>query len=228
MIGVLAGMGPMSTAPFVDQLMRAWQQHYDVKYDIEFPHVLIYSLPTPFYMDQSVDHEALEGSIKKGLLKLESYGVDLIAMPCNTAHFYFKSLQSSISIKLLNMIDSTVFSIPKTLSKVTLLATRITFASQLYQQALATQGYWFVFDLSWQTWIDQIIIAVKNSNETQAAYIASQLIKAIKAKGVECVIIGCTDLSQIIKRVSEDQFIVDSSACLVRSIIETYDFDAIS
>lgn len=38
MIGILAGMGPMSTAPFIDLLMKSWQKHFQVKDDIDFPH----------------------------------------------------------------------------------------------------------------------------------------------------------------------------------------------
>ena len=37
MIGILARMGPKSTAPFVDKVVHLCQQIYDAKNDIDFP-----------------------------------------------------------------------------------------------------------------------------------------------------------------------------------------------
>ena len=65
MIGILAGMGPKSTGPFVDTVVARCQTIYGAKYDMDFPHMMIYSCPTPFYMDRPIDHEAM----KKQLLK---------------------------------------------------------------------------------------------------------------------------------------------------------------
>lgn len=47
-IGVLAGMGPRSTAPFVDMLVTECHIGYGAKYDMDFPKMHIISLPTPF------------------------------------------------------------------------------------------------------------------------------------------------------------------------------------
>jgi len=55
MIGILAGMGPKSTGPFIDQLVFQFQEIIGAKNDIDFPHIMIYSLPTPFYANGSID-----------------------------------------------------------------------------------------------------------------------------------------------------------------------------
>jgi len=47
-IGILAGMGPRSTAPFTDLLITECQRQYGAHYDIDFLPMLIYSLPTPY------------------------------------------------------------------------------------------------------------------------------------------------------------------------------------
>ena len=89
-IGILAGMGPMSTAPCVDTLMKEWQLRFNAHNDMDYPHVLIYSLPTPFYINNPIDHALMKATIEKGLKQLQSYDVDFIAMPCNTAHQYME------------------------------------------------------------------------------------------------------------------------------------------
>ena len=66
MIGILAGMGPKSTGPFVDTVVAECQTIYGAKHDMDFPHMMIYSCPTPFYMDRPIDHEAMKKAIIEG------------------------------------------------------------------------------------------------------------------------------------------------------------------
>ena len=70
LIGILAGMGPRSTAPFVDMVVSECQRQYGARYDDEFPPMMIYSLPTPLYVDRPIDEGALRASIRAGLQKL--------------------------------------------------------------------------------------------------------------------------------------------------------------
>jgi len=111
-IGILAGMGPRSTAPFVDMLVDECQRQYGVRYDIDFPPMLIYALPTPFYVDRPIDHAALEAAIVAGLRKLADSGVAFVAMPCNSAHIYFEQQAAGIHVPLLNMIDLALGALP--------------------------------------------------------------------------------------------------------------------
>jgi len=38
-IGILAGMGPRSTAPFLELVLDQCQIQYGAKYDIDYPHI---------------------------------------------------------------------------------------------------------------------------------------------------------------------------------------------
>src|SRR5215472_3837887 len=104
-IGILAGMGPRSTAPFVDLVITECQKQYGAKDNQDFPHMMIYSLPTPIFVDRPVDHEEVAKAIETGLRRLEGTGVDFIAMPCNSAHAYYPRLAASIKVPLLNIIN---------------------------------------------------------------------------------------------------------------------------
>lgn len=53
-IGILAGMGPRSTAPFIDLVIDECQRQYGAQNDIDFPSMMIYSLPAPCYVDAAV------------------------------------------------------------------------------------------------------------------------------------------------------------------------------
>ncbi|MEW8956865.1 MAG: amino-acid racemase, partial [Clostridium sp.] len=72
LVGILAGMGPRSTAPFIDLVIDECQLQYGAKYDEEFPKIMVYSLPTPFYINHPINHELMKKTIIEGLQKLES------------------------------------------------------------------------------------------------------------------------------------------------------------
>ena len=125
-IGILAGMGPRSTAPFLSAVLDECEKQYKAKYDDEFPHIMIYSLPTPFYIDKSVDREELKQSVCEGAKRLESTGVDFIVIPCGSVHTFFDEIVASVHIPVLNMIDEVIKQIPKNTSSVAVIATQMT------------------------------------------------------------------------------------------------------
>ncbi|PFE57768.1 amino-acid racemase [Bacillus cereus] len=216
MIGILAGMGPKSTGPFVDTVVAGCQTIYGAKHDMDFPHMMIYSCPTPFYMDRSIDHAAMKKAIIEGAQKLESTGVDFIAMPCNTAHLYFEELQRSITIPILNIVDETSQAIPETAKRVALLATEATVQAGIYQDEIIKRNIEYIHNEQWQEMINQIITCIKGGEIEEARKLWSVLVLQLKDE-VDTAIIACTDLNVV---VSED--FVDSSQCLAKAVVRMY------
>ena len=216
MIGILAGMGPKSTGPFVDTVVAGCQTIYGAKHDMDFPHMMIYSCPTPFYMDRPIDHEAMKKAIIEGAQKLESTGASFIAMPCNTAHLYFEELQRSLSIPILNIVDETLQAIPETAKRVALLATEATVQAGIYQDGIAKRNIEYIHYEKWQTMINQIIMYIKSGEVEEARKLWSALVVQLKDE-VDTAIIACTDLNVV---ASED--FVDSSQCLAKAVVRTY------
>lgn len=216
MIGILAGMGPKSTGPFVDTVVTECQTIYGAKHDMDFPHMMIYSCPTPFYMDRPIDHEAMKKAIIEGAQKLESTGVEFIAMSCNTAHLYFDELQRSLSIPILNIVDETLHTIPKNVKKVALLATEATVQAGIYQDGIAKRNIEYIHYEQWQESINQIITYIKSGEVEEARELWSALVLQLKDE-VDTAIIACTDLNVV---ASED--FVDSAQCLAEAVVSMY------
>lgn len=221
-IGILAGMGPRSTSPFLELVLDQCQKQYGAKYDIDYPHIVIYSIPTPFYIDRPINHSELKTSIDKGLKKMQSFGVDFIAMPCNTAHKYYDELSKNIPI--LNIINETVKNIPNN-SKITVFATESTMDSRLYQDELLKKRYNYIFDDSWQPLVSEIISLIKsgkNTEERQEKW--NQLLGMVDSKGVETIILACTDLNVVLKGIGDKGNItfVDSSESLAKAVVREY------
>ncbi|WP_411469726.1 aspartate/glutamate racemase family protein [Bacillus thuringiensis] len=216
MIGILAGMGPKSTGPFVDTVVAECQTIYGAKHDMDFPHMMIYSCPTPFYMDRPIDHEAMKKAIIEGAQKLESTGASFIAMPCNTAHLYFDELQQSLSIPILNIVDETLKAITETAKRVALLATEATVQAGIYQDGIAKRNIEYIHYEQWQESINQIITYIKSGEVEEARELWSALVLQLKDE-VDTAIIACTDLNVL---ASED--FIDSSQCLAKAVVRMY------
>jgi aspartate racemase len=216
MIGILAGMGPKSTGPFVDTVVAKCQTIYGAKHDMDFPHMMIYSCPTPFYMDRPIDHVALKKAIIEGAQKLESTGVDFIAMPCNTAHLYFEELQRSLSIPILNIVDETLQAIPENTKRVALLATEATVQAGIYQNGIAKRNIEYIHHEKWQEMINQIITYIKGGEVEEAHKLWSVLVLQLKGE-VDTAIIACTDLNVV-----ASEGFVDSSHCLAEAVVRMY------
>lgn len=223
MIGILAGMGPKSTGPFVDQVVTTFQSITGARYDIDFPPMMIYSLPTPFYLDRPLDHSLMEQTICTGLKKLASCGVSFIAMPCNTAHLYFKSLENCISLPLLNMVDITVKNIPSTVKKVAILGTTQTLESQIYQKKLEAYNIRYLHYPEWQEQITSLLKQIKEEpNSNKAFFTWEKLSQSFKTKDIDTLLIVCTDLNQIFNKISLSFHFIDASACLAKAIVQKW------
>jgi len=212
-------MGPRSTAPFIDLVISECQKKYGAKHDIDFPPMFIYSLPTPFYINKPVDREQMKKVVLEGLKKLESTGVDFIAMPCNTVYVYFDELQSSLKVPLLNIVNETIASLSTDAGKIGLLATRATVESRVYQKYFSDRIIWMD---TWQILADEMITKVKagvaNSQFEQSW---NSLIKLIQRAGCSSMILACTDLSALGYMTSGIE-VVDSTKCLASAVVREY------
>ena len=221
-IGVLAGMGPRSTAPFVEMLLTECRRQYGARYDEEFPRMMIYSLPVPFRADAPLD-PALSGIVCAGLRRLEATGVAFVAMPCNTVHIFYEELTECIGVPLLNMIDEALGAVPASSRRVALLATRMTADAGLYQRGVERAGLALVTREGWQTRVDTLISTVKTAPDGALAQeMWDGLVADAAAAGADTVLLGCTDLNVIEARVPAGLTLLDATECLARVAVRRY------
>lgn len=227
LLGILGGMGPRSTSPFLELVLDECQKQYGAVYDEDYPPIMIYSLPTPFYVDKPIEHVLMEETIIKGLRKLESTGVTSIAMPCNSAHIYFSKLEKAVTVPLLNVIEETAKHLPEEPTKITLFATSVTFEAMIYQKKIEALGHDFIFKKEWQGAINEIIKAVKGKKSIKEAVLRwNELIIKVKKEGITHVVVACTDLNVLMNDSRGIMNIVDSSRCLAEAMVRKYLLEA--
>ena len=221
-LGILAGMGPRSTAPFLELVYDECQRQFGAKYDADYPEIVIYSWPTPFYLDKEIDDIELFKAIKNGLVELEKNDVTITAIPCNTAHKYFDQLKKYSKSKLLNIIEITIGRMGNDSKRSTVLATKPSMDMKLYQRAIEKKGVEYYFDSRWQEEVNKIIGSIKNkeSGENLLKKYKDLENRIIEAR-VDTAIFACTDLA-VIKDTSINLKIIDSSKELAKELIKEY------
>lgn len=219
-IGILAGMGPRSTAPFLELVLDECQERYSPKYDDEFPAMMIYSLPTPFYLDKPMNQSALREAVCAGAKRLAASGVDFIAIPANSVHIFFNHIQEAAGVPILNIIDETVKHIPAETRCIALLATRMTLENGLYQDRLRPRNIEMAEISDLQPLVDELISAVKEGCDGQHENL-KKLVRQCKEKKADMIINACTDLTPL-TRLSYDLPIIDSSRALAKETVSRY------
>jgi aspartate racemase len=212
-IGVLGGMGPESTALFYRRLITQCQSQYGAKQDEDYPEIFIYNLPIPDPV-RGIKETETRASLVSGIKKLESIGVDLIAVPCNTIQYFINDMRKTVSIPVIGIIEETVKEVKG--KKIGLLATTPTVKNKLYSEADL-----IVPKKSEQIKINQIIcqiLAGKLDNTSKLKLM--QFAKLLKSRGADAIVIGCTDLS-VVDELASLPYVIDSLNILAEKTIES-------
>ena len=99
-VGVLGGLGPMASVYFYEMVVNMT----DAKIDQEHVDMIITNRATTPDRTAFIVGESDEDPSKvliDDAKKLENYGVDFIAMTCNTAHYFYNKIANSINIPII-------------------------------------------------------------------------------------------------------------------------------
>lgn len=202
-IGILGGMGPEATS----DLFRNIVLFTDAKEDPD--HIQIFINNNPQIPDRTAYILKKGPSPVPALIEsarqLESWGVDFIIIPCNTAHYFYDEIISVVSIPVLNMIDEAArwakVNLPA-INRFGLLSTLGTYHTGLYEKYFEKQGLKIIVpekDCQYMT-----MEAVYGEKGLKAGYrkipftLLEKVVNHLLIKGVDAIIGGCTEISLIV------------------------------
>lgn len=141
-LGILGGMGPAAAAEF----MRLLAEKAPASCDQEHP--VMYLLSDPHIADRTA---AVFGAgpdpterIRKDLMTVAGWGVDFLAVPCNTAHIFIDRFRQELPVPLLHIVEETVNACRRqNPNGAWLLATEATCKCGVYQEYAKKIGYSF-------------------------------------------------------------------------------------
>lgn len=221
-LGVLGGMGPQATNTFYQRLIDRTQAESDQ----EHLQVLIWSdakIPdrTAGILGGPQEAEKVYEALRAGAKLLEGAGCTVLAIPCNTSHYFADRLQGELKIPLIHMIRETVSAIAATGKKtVGILATDGTVRTGIYQKELTAAGLTPVVPPeNLQRVVMSIIYDEIKKGETGSREKFGEVDAWLRQAGCDCAILGCTELSVYRTLHSLPPFYIDAMEVLAEQAI---------
>ena len=220
-LGILGGLGPMSTVYFCELLTS----HTKASCDSDHIDMLISSRATTpdrtaYILDKSAP-DPLPVMLAEAH-RLENAGVDLIVVPCNTAHYFYDGLQKGCKTPILNIIDETTAHLSRIGVKTFgLLATEGTISSGAYERFCAPRNLTCITPTKEEQALisDMIYGQIKQNKPVNMAAFES-VVNSLRARGCEKIVLGCTELSLLKKEgLAEDLFVDSLDVLAYRTIL---------
>ena len=199
-LGVIGGVGPIATSYFMELVIKMT----DARTDQEHLDMIIYNIPSiPDRTAYILDHEKPNPlpvmlDIAK---KLEAQGVEFLAIPCCTAHYFEEELESHITKPFIHIIKATVkYLKERGISSVGVMATDGTINAGLFRKEIEAEGMTFIKPSpERQADVMHIIYDNVKANEKPDMARFNKVAEELKSNGAEVIILGCTELS-LVKR----------------------------
>lgn len=222
-LGILGGLGPMATVYFYDMLVR----HTKATCDQDHLDVIISSRAstpdrTSYILGQSTENPF--DIMARDAQRLVTFGADVLAIPCNTAHYFYDRLNETIRVPILNMVEETVLEAKaRGCCRVGILATSGTVQTGTYSRMCERHGLEFVCpDESRQQDLMNVIYGdIKQGKRPDMARFFA-VADSLRRQGCTRMILGCTELSIIKKDEQLDAFYIDSMSVLAKNAITTF------
>lgn len=204
-IGLLGGLGPISTGIFYNLLIDKLQKSGHIHSNIDFPNIVINSIPAPELTSADIPDSLIAPYID-GLKLLQSLNPDLIFMICNSIHVYFDTVKkASGATNLISIRDG----VQKRLERykdhtLCILGMPSTVNSGLYNY----ESLHYVNPDSED--LKQLGEMVNQynalGNRELAAKTLSNIISKKKTEGADVFLLACTEVSAIAKHIPDTLF----------------------
>ena len=240
-IGVLGGVGPYAGIDLMHKI-------FDLSVascDQEYPSVIQFSLSehivdrTKYLLGETTENPG--EAIGEIMVRLANAGATVIGVPCNTAHSpqimdmaVERLHREAPNVRFVHMIQAVIASIRDNLPEVKqvgVLSTKGTFATGIYQNALAEAGLEAVFpEEAGRDRVQESICNTEYGIKAQANPVTDTargiLLKEAEKlidRGVGAIILGCTEIPLAL---TEDTLrgvpLVDATKILARALLQAF------
>lgn len=223
-VGIIGGMGPEATVDLMNRVIKATP-----------------ALDDGDHIRMLVDNNPKVPSRIKALLegkgespvpclqdmarRLTAWGVDFLAMPCNTAHYFYRDIRNAVTIPVLDMIDLAVQAVKRRnpeLECVGLLASTAVIRLGLYERSFAENNVAVVTPADrFQSNLMQAIKKIK------AGAYRNEVMETIQAaadnlleRGPGALLVACTEISIVAGQIHSTVEIFDSAQILAEVIVK--------
>lgn len=222
-LGVLGGMGPQATNTFYQFVI----DRTDARSDQEHVNALILSdsdMPdrTAAILGTEQQREAVYARLLSDARLLEGAGCTVIAVPCNTSHFFLDRVQEQIGIPIIHMIRETARRLAdQGMKRPGILATDGTIQTGLYQKEFSAVGIQCVIP---SPQVQKLVMSLiyddvkagRDGDPQKFAAIHQDLLN----QGCDCGVLACTELSVFADKHHLPPFYTDAMAVLAERAVQ--------
>lgn len=220
-LGVIGGMGPQATQSFYQDIINNTVAEKDQDH-IDMVIINHASMPDRTGAILSGDTKNVFQKLLEDAKKLNTFGVDYIAMPCNTSHYFIDKLKLETGFNFVDMIEETAKAIKsKGLSKVGLMATDGTITSNIYKTKMEQFGIEVIYPSEiMQKKVMEIIYDQIKAGKEPSVESFTAISNELENLGAKIIILGCTELSYYAQINKLGELYIDAQKVLVRKSIE--------
>lgn len=223
-LGVLGGMGPLATVDFLRKLI----EETPAARDQDHIPLFVYSMPqTPDRSDAITGGgETPLPALLEGLRTLRQAGAVAIAIPCNTAHYWYDDMVRAGGPPILHIADAALAQLKKSrpdAKTIGLIGTQGTLAAGFFQQRLTAQGYRCIVNTTADQ--EQLVMPairhVKSNELAVAGRLLETAVTRLARDGAAGVILACTETPVVLDRLapSTAALCVDATRALAQACV---------
>lgn len=222
-VGILGGMGPEATLDFFREIIRLTPALKDQDH---IP-VLIHSNPRIPDRATAILHGGEDPlpSLVEAALVLQQGGAGLIAIPCNTAHYYLDRLRAAVRIPILNMIEEACQALKSEhpgAKTAGLLATTGTVRMRLYEDIFEREGVKVITPPeAEQELVQNAIERIKAGAPREEVHpsLAGACANLLSV-GADMVVMGCTEIPLVLDGKNPAFPILNPTRVLAQAVID--------
>jgi aspartate racemase len=186
------------------------------------PTIVMSSVPMALSLPgwESGNHQIVAKVLSEGVRLVADAGADFFVCPDNTAHIVLEQIAADLPLPGLHIAEVVCHEIMKHgWKRVGLLGTKYTMTGPVYQRALEQRGLERIVpdepvrEQLNTAIFDELCQAIFNAETTQRFVDA---IEDLKARGAECVILGCTEIPLIVTETNSPLPVIDSTRLLAK------------
>lgn len=202
-IGLIGGMSWESTVIYYQRVNEVIKEQLGGLHSAK---VLLYSVDFQEIEACQVngDWDKSADILSKVAKNLEKAGADFIVICTNTMHKIVPQIQKEIHIPILHIAEATAQELKeKKITKVALLGTKYTMKQDFYKEKLVEAGIEVCIpedadiEIVNHVIYDELCLGIKNEQSKNEFL---RIIKELKSRGAQGVILGCTEIGSLIKQ----------------------------
>lgn len=218
-VGIIGGMGPLATVNFYEKLVKSTPAKIDNEH-IDLVILNHATLPDRTECIFNNENEKFLKKIKSDFDIMNEIGVEVIAIPCNTSHYYYNDYKNFTSIPIVNMVESSVLEIKKLgYKKICVFSTTGTSKTKIYEKyALENNISLVEIDETDKKYIMDTIYKIKETNDTKGEKLNEMIEKYCTDDVIG--IVACTELSLVKINEKNKSKVIDAIDILVKETLK--------